>query len=396
MPPVGIIAEYNPLHSGHLYHITETKKAFPRDGVICVMSGNFTQRGEPAIMNKNSRARQAIAAGADIVFELPVCYVLGPAEVFARAGVGLLAATGMVSDLSFGSEAGDVRPLEAAARAAEGRSYREAVAERMKEGLPYAEACACALPDGLSALLSRPNNLLGVEYIRAIRDLSADISPFTVKRRGASHDQADLSENFPSAGALRTAFLRGTPLPPDALPDFSLDEIAAETAAGRFPVRNSRLCAALMAKLRTTDAAELAQLADVSEGLENRISEAASTFTNPEAVINGIKTRRYTRARISRIMAQALIGITKPLQRTPLPYLRLLAANGLGCLMLKRMSGKASLPIVTKPADINGLSPAAKAAAAAECRADDIYSLLYPDDAQRTGGSFFTISPTIV
>lgn len=355
------------------------------------MSGNFTQRGEPAIICKHSRARQAVAAGAELVFELPVCYALGPAEVFADAATAILEATGTVDTLSFGSECGDVELLTSAALTL---GSEEAFEKGLESGLSYPQARSAALPSELAEVLSTPNNLLGAEYIRALRSHGSDMEVFTVKRRGSGHDEPGLS-GFSSASAIRSAVLSSDTLPSEALPEFTRLEMSAEAAAGRFPVDPDALELSILARLRTVSPSELAEVAEVSEGLENRIASCARSACDLEGFINAVKTRRYTRARIGRIAMQAVLGITKELQHTPVPYLRLLAASDSGRTLLNEISQSSSLPLITKPAAVKSLSPAAVAVANAEARADDIYSLLYPSVSQRTGGSFYTVSPSI-
>ncbi len=305
---VGITAEYNPMHNGHIYHIAQSLKLCGgADAVIVVLSGDFTQSGEPALCNKYKRAAVAVENGADIVLELPVHYATGCAERFAKGAVKILSSIHGDCVLSFGSECGDIELLSQAARLmnAEESELKAIIADLLDKGKPYPSVRANAvveyaakhgitLPD-----LTSPNNILGIEYLRAALNYR-NVSAVTVKRVGNYKDGKD---GFLSATALRN-------LPKSDLPRF-------RTAV---PIQSYRLLAeentpnfsdVLLYRLKTADVAALAELEDVSEGLENRIKrEAADAYSYTE-LLNAISTKRYTTSRLKRILLYSALYITE-------------------------------------------------------------------------------------
>lgn len=386
MSAVGIIAEYNPFHKGHLYQLEHTRRAFPGKGVVIVMSGNFVQRGELAIANKHARAKCALLCGADVVFELPVPFVLSPAERFGAAGVALLQATGVCNVLSFGSECGDVELIKKAAEALPDEKAFEAA---KASGVSYGEALSAALPGFAAKLIATPNNLLGCEYVRAIKRLGAKMTPFTVKREDGHF--SGLERAFPSAGAVRRALFESGHLPEGALPGATERVLAAEREEGRFPVDGRVLDRAVIASLRKLTPGELSEMAEVSEGLENRILAAAKSAASVAKLVNAVKTRRYTEARIRRIIMSAFLCIDRTLQNGNVPYLRLLGISERGRELLSQMKERATLPVITKPATLPKDNPYA----AAERRSDDLYALAYPDGKNAAAGGFDRSSPVI-
>ncbi|GHU88873.1 UPF0348 protein [Clostridia bacterium] len=308
---IGIICEYNPFHAGHALHMRESRRiSIDRFGgdtppaIICAMSGSVTQRGEPAILDKWTRAEAAVRAGANLVLELPAPFACSSAENFARAGVELLAATGIVDTLSFGSECGEVAPL-AALTEEPGN-----LAEFLKQGLSWADAMRKAVG---SPLLELPNNLLGAYYLRELR--GRDIQPITVKR--------DMS--LPTASELRKSMGGG--------------------------LSNDRVTLAVLSRLKIGD---WARIADVSEGLEHRLYRAARSASSVGEMLENVRTRRYSEARIRRIILRAYLGITRDFSGE-VPYLRVLSIDRVGAGLLKTMKKTASLPIITKPASYKRL-----------------------------------------
>ncbi len=391
---VGIIAEYNPLHSGHLFHITETKKRLPGAKVVCVISGNFVQRGDIAIADKNARARAAVLAGADLVFELPTPYALAPAPLFARGAVFLLNATGVLTHISFGCECGDVRPLIEAAAETSSPEFRENIRVALTEGRSYAAACGASFSDGLAEICASPNNLLGIEYIRAVNQINPKIVPVAIRRTGGGHD--DLSETkFPSASLIRSRILSGVKPPDGALPDFMDAVTVSERQAGRFPADIRALDQAMTAVLKRMSVEELKEVPEITEGLENAVFNAAKTAGSVPAMLDALKSKRYTHSRLRRVLLSAFLGLTREFQQADPPYLRLLAAGENGRELLREIAEKAAVPVVTKPARLKELPGCAKLAEF-EARADALYSLAYPDPKARGDGGFFTRSPFVI
>ena len=337
MTVAGVVAEYNPFHPGHALHLRETRRALGGCAVVAVMSGNFVQRGECAVFDKWTRARAALEGGADLVLELPTVWAASSAETFARGAVELLAATGVVTHLSFGSECGAAQGLGRLARCLDSPAYRTALRRFLDQGLPFA-ACrqrAAAEVAGTAAeLLSRPNNNLGVEYLRALNALQSGIEPVTVRRAGAGHD-GGAHPQYPSASFLREQILSGA--------------LAAENPAGlRCGER------AALAVLRAMDEGGFAALPDCGEGLSHRLYRAVRQGRTLEEVYGLAKTKRYAHARIRRALLWGALGLREAHRPAHPPYLRVLGANEGGRALLREMKGRAALPVLTKPAHGRG------------------------------------------
>lgn len=338
MTVAGVVAEYNPFHPGHAFHLGETRRALGECAVVAVMSGNFVQRGECAVFDKWTRARAALEGGADLVLELPTVWAASSAETFARGAVELLAATGVVTHLSFGSECGAAQGFGRLARCLDSPAYRTALRRFLDQGLPFAACRQRAAEEvaGTAAaeLLSRPNNNLGVEYIRALNALKSDIRPVAVLRAGAGHD-GGAHPQYPSASFLREQILSGA--------------LAAENPAGL--VYGER---AVLARLRSMDEGEFAALPDCGEGLFHRLYRAVRQGRTLEEVYGLAKTKRYAHARIRRALLWGALGLRGVHRPAHPPYLRVLGANGTGRVLLREMKGRAALPVLTKPAHGRG------------------------------------------
>ncbi len=392
MTAVGIVAEYNPFHNGHLFHIEQTRARFPDCAVVCVMSGHFVQRGGVAVTHKNARAAVAVLCGADLVLELPAAFSCAPAEIFADRAVALLAATGVVGAMSFGSECGDIELLT---RAADDASFdRDRFEALLRAGCSYAAARAGALAEGLRCAAEAPNDLLAVEYLRAVRRYLPEAALCAVRRQGAGHDRQELSGAFPSASRLR-AMLRNGEAVGGFVPRPCAEMLERERAAGRGPVLEEALDLPVLAALRRMEPASLAALPEVAEGLEYRIAAEAPKASSAKELLDRLKTKRYTRARLRRILTSAYIGLTRAEQTLTPQYLRLLAVSQRGTRLLKEMQGRASLPVITKPAALKALGAPAEALYALEARADSLYALAYPAPETRGSGSLFQISPYV-
>ena len=395
-PVVGVIAEYNPFHNGHAHHITRIRQELPGAAVLCAMSGHVVQRGEVSICRKQARTLMALRGGVDLLLELPAKNACASAEGFARAGVALLAATGLVSHISFGSESGRLDKLEQAARLTEEPAFLGAQSIALERGVSYASARSGVLADMYppgETLLLGPNDMLGVEYLRAMRFLGCRMQPLVVLREGAAHDMPRATGTVASASLVRTRWLDGRSA--DAyVPRDTMDIWREERSAGRAPVSLRDCEAAVLSVLRKADAAVFCALHDVSEGLEFRLASAARRAVSLEEFYAMVKTRRYTHARIRRIVLRAYMGLDGA-PGLP-PYLRVLGANGLGLSLLHKMKKTASLPILTKPASVRGLGVLAAECFDKEARVTDLYALCYPDRSQRVGGQEWRMGPVIV
>ncbi|WP_349304855.1 nucleotidyltransferase [Paenibacillus sp. Marseille-Q4541] len=365
---VGLIVEYNPMHNGHVYHLEQSKKITGSDSVVAVMSGHFLQRGEPAIVSKWARTEMALQMGVDLVLELPTAYAVQPAEWFAYGAVATLHHTGVVDSLCFGSESGELAPLMELADllASEPESLATAIQQQLASGASYPAAYAAAAADlapgsdsaGALALLKQPNNTLGLHYLIALRRLGSAIRPFTAQRTGAGyHDAMPGPGSIASATALRRLLLGEDGLTAAApyMPAEVLAILQREWQTERAPVYLERYRDALFAQLVTKSPDELARFGEVTEGLEHRILKQLPQL--PElsisALLEAIKTKRYTRTKLQRMLTHILLNHEKVkmtpniLQKGP-HYIRVLGFTDKGQSLLKEMRKKASLPIVVK------------------------------------------------
>ncbi len=379
----GVIAEFNIFHNGHKHLIDEARRE--ADAVVAVMSGSFVQRGDAAVTDKWSRAKAALMCGVDLVIELPVCYALNAAPRFAEGGVNTLAALGAADTLVFGSECGDTETLKRAAYLLENEDAETAdkIKAYMSEGVNYPSAVSKAyggkIPDGL---LDKPNNILALEYIRAVTRSGCGINVKTIKRVGAEHDGTDVNGSYASASVIREKLVCGEDI--SKLIPYPTDII------GEAPYLLSRLDSAFAAKLRSMSARELQDISEVSEGIENRILTAAMEESTFDAIAEKVKSKRYTMSRIRRILIASLIGFTKDIY-SPIPeYIRVLGMNKTGAALLKKAKKNCPVPIITKTADFKGDSKMLRL----DLRSTDMHALCAP--VNRRGGADFTHSPVII
>ncbi len=395
-PVIGIITEYNPFHNGHAWHIGRSRELVPKAPVVCVMSGHVTQRGTFAICRKQARAEMALRGGADLVLELPAPYACASAERFAQAGVALLQAAGVVTHLSFGSEAGTLAPLTRAAGVLDSPAFLPAQAEAYGLGLSYPAARQRAyetLTGETTSVLARPNDILGLEYLLALRRAGSDIEPVTVPRRGAGHDADTPLHGFASASYLRARLQTGEEAAA-FVPSAAARIWAREQASGLAPVQLKTCETAVLAQLRRMGEADFAGLPDATEGLEHRLARAARAAGSLEELYTRTKTKRYTHARIRRLVMCAYAGLTGAPDQPP--YLRVLAANRAGLALLAEMKKTAALPLLTKPASVRRMGEAAQQVFAMEALVTDLFALCYPARDRRTGGQEWTAGPVIL
>lgn len=377
MRVAGIIAEYDPFHNGHKTHV-DSIRADGAAHIVAVISGSFTQRGEPALLTKFDRAQMALACGADLVVENPLPFAMASAERFAVGGVSVLHALGCVDTLSFGSECGDVTALQSIAALMDTPAYAQALKEALTTGIPYAaarqQAAESCKADNLATLLESPNNTLGLEYIRAAAKIGADLCYHTLKRVGAAHNTDEIRDNIASASHLRGLMRDGkTDKATVCMPNASAEILRTAVAAGRVATRTDRLENALLARLRAMELADFTALPYLSEGLENRLYQASRTAASYEELLEAVKTRRYPAARLRRILWAALLGLPcEDAYPTP-PYIRVLAMNERGREILS--AAAPTLPILTRTAQVRELSAEAQALFALECRATDLHAL---------------------
>jgi len=316
-----IIAEYNPFHAGHAYHIQKTKEKSGCDHVVCLMSGNFVQRGEPAIFDKWHRAKAAVACGADLVLELPTLFALRSAEGFAYGAVRVLHSLG-IDVLSFGSETHDILELKKVSDVLleEPGWYKEKLKENLDKGASFPVSRSKAISEylnnpGINMLMTGSNAILGLEYLKALGRLNSEIQPTVIQRQGDNYNDKALSPSLSSATAIRKhIFKNGL----DAsllgnLPDPAYQIFCDLVDQGFKPVASQAFFKELLFTLRKLSASDIAKFPDVTEGLENRIKSATESAVDYADLINKIKTKRYTRTRIQRILCTILLGLTKDL-----------------------------------------------------------------------------------
>ena len=394
MSVAGIICEYDPLHTGHAYLMAQAREA-GAEAVVCAISGNFTQRGGFAVTDKLSRAEMAVSCGADLVLELPTVWAMSTAERFARGGVELLTRTGVVTELMFGSECGDLAALRRAADCLESPEFTVSLAALPEDGRTFAarrQAALAALLGEDAALLASPNNTLAVEYLRAVRRLGSPLTAWTVRRTGAQHGE-EASGGFASASYLRQLLAAGeTEQAAAYMPPAAADILRREQAAGR--VADPSLCErAILSRLRTMTAGDWRQYDGGGEGLGNRLYQASRTGGTLAEVLAAAKTKRYPLARLRRMVLAAWLMLPEPPERAP--YLRVLAANETGRRLLRQMRN-AGAPVLTKPADVSLLGGEAEALFAVESRCTDLYVLARPDAAQMAPGQELRMTPVML
>lgn len=369
----GVTAEYNPLHNGHVYQLNELHKN-GADVIVVVMSGNFMQRGEPAILDKWTRARAAVECGVDLVVELPSAWSVASAQRFAEAAVGIMAKLG-VDTIGFGCECGDGKRLQSAAEFLSSDEFNSKLKDRISEGGNFPTAVSNAA--GLHCdILAGANNSLAIEYIKAAKKLIKKCDFIAVKRIGVEHDGEMTDGVFASASMIRNSILSGVEYA-RYIPDIMALELDVSISNDLAPASLIRLERGIIAKLRTMSVKELRTIPDVSEGLENRILSAAKSVSDLESLYSAVKSKRFTHARIRRIILNAYLDTTSALQNISVPYIRPLAFNKKGSEIIKN-AAEQGLPIYTKSAKF-AYDPRCAAAFEHEVNAGSIYALCVPN-----------------
>ena len=402
MNAAGIIVEYNPLHMGHVHLLRETRRILGEDtAILCCMSGDFVQRGDFALLRRQARAKAAVQSGADLVLELPLPWAVSSAEGFARGAVETLLSTNVLTHLAFGSECGDGAALQRVAAALQSEEFPALLRQELKVGDSFAAARERSVGKRLSpedaALLQSPNNILGIEYCKALLDCKSTVEPLTIRRVGAAHDAKEAQGTIASASAIRTLLKEGEKERALSLMAPAMKEAyLEEKAAGRAPVLWQNSERAILARLRSMRREDFAALDQGKEGLYNRLYEASRTAAGVEELLAAAKTKRYAYARLRRMVLWAYLGL-KPAEIPQHPvYLRPLAMNDRGRAVLAKMRKEAALPILTKPADVRRLGPEAQRLFAMEAAAADLYSLSYPDLAAARGDALWKEGPVLL
>lgn len=384
----GIIAEYNPFHTGHLWQIDELRRLGAKT-VTIALGGDFCQRGRPAAFSKFARAKAALLCGADLVVELPLPFCCASAEQFACGGVSVLSALGCVDTLCFGAEDADIPRLLQLANVLIGEDYTLALKEELLNPVSFPVARAAALnrllPNAQS-LLQQPNNILGIEYLKAMLLQKSNLRPLAVARQGAAHDAPVPQDGFASASALRKAIADGDEaLLENHLPAAAAEVFAKERSRGAVTTEEA-FFRSLLTVLRTLPADAFKDLPSGGEGLENLLCSACQKAGNAEELYSLLKSKRYTHARVRRLALEAYLGISSPLPYRP-AYLRVLGASEAGLSLLSHAKEKAGLPVVFSLAQAARLDAEdAKTQAALSARAGALFGLccetIQPSDAE--------------
>lgn len=391
MAVFGIVAEYNPFHNGHKYQIDKIKK--DGDTVVAVMSPNVVQRGNFALFDKWTRTRAALACGVDLVLELPSIYALSTAELFAQGAVKILDSLGCIDCLCFGSESADIDALKKIAQLTCDDAVDARIKELLKSGITYAKAreqAVCEICPELEKIMSQANDILGVEYICALNKIGSKIAPYPIKRVGVEHDDQNVNGNFAAASFIRenpTAEAFSKLTPENCAPIYN-----EALQNGDYSNGVETLFSALSLKLQMSSPEEIKNLLDVSEGLENRIIKAGVDAESFSALCESIKTKRYTMARIHRILMYALLDFTKDLKEIKPQYIRVLGANSKGLELLSKKS--ATLPVLTSFAKAKNISADARKLVTIEENCTKAFNLTLKN--QKLRKNEFSVKPIIL
>ncbi len=363
MKVLGIVSEYNPFHNGHKFHIEQSKKISGCDFVIAVMSGNFVQRGEPAIFDKWTRTKAALNNGVDMVIEIPTYFSTSSAEFFSECAVRILENTGIVNMISFGSESGHIEYIEKTANILynEPQNFKYAIKKELSKGLPFPTARGNALEQIANIpkeILENPNNILGIEYLKTLKKINSKITPVTIKREKAHYNSKNIESTIASATAIReyiknnninTAF--------SAVPKNCIDIYSEALNCKKAPIFKNNLSHFLNYKLRTSNEEYLKNILDVTEGLENRILKSLYEYYDFEEICDYIKSKRYTYTKIQRAILHIILDIQKNdfsqfIENGFSQYIRVLGFKKDSSIILSELTKKSKIPVITNTKNI--------------------------------------------
>ena len=387
---VGIVAEYNPFHNGHLYHLNQSKDITGSNYAIVVMSPNFVQRGAPGITDKWIRTKMALLSGADLVIELPTPYAIASAEFFAKASVSLLHHTGIVNYINFGSESNNIPLLKDISKilVEEPYIFKNLLKDNLDIGASFPRARSKALIDychlqqdlsnyldEIKEIIQTPNNILGIEYLKALSTLDSNIIPSTILRKGSSYHQKQLSGELSSATAIRSSIYSGNP-----------KDAASSMPASSYElldnIHEKDLSSFLSYRLLFSSPNDLRKIMGITEGLENRILRAFSKTQDFEEMVLLIKSKRFTQTSIQRILINIILQISKDdfkqfEEKGGPQYIRVLGFKRSSQGLLTKLKDNASLPLIMNVAkDYNSLSPLARKMFDIEIRSTNLYETL--------------------
>ncbi len=398
MKTVAIICEYNPLHSGHEYQIKRIKEELDGARIVAVMSTEFVQRGDVAVFPRGVRAQAALEAGCDLVLELPFPYSYSSAEYFARAGVYIADATGVCDTLSFGSELGDVEALKDCADRLRSEELLAEIenAKSADKSLGHLRAvsdvAARLYGDIFAKTVSSPNNILALEYVKAVRELESRLELHTVRREGDGYNDVSGKGLFVSATYLRELISDGKDI--SAFVPIGCAELYRKATESGAVSDINRLEAAILAYFRLADPRLLSDCAEMSDGLEYRLCECAAAATSLDELFSLAATKKYTNARIRRAVISSLLGVSEADMKALPAYTAVLGANKTGLEILKEMKKSARIPVITKPADYKCHGERVTAAFEKAQRAHALYSLSL--EKKESADGFMKFTPVII
>ena len=399
---IGIICEYNPFHNGHLYQIEKIREEFGADtNVIAVMSGNYVQRGGVAIADKGIRAKCAVLSGVNLVLELPFPYSMSSAEYFARGAVHILTEIGCVDYISFGSESGSLDSLYRTAELMLTDDFFETLNalskkenERKLGHAALCEAALLAISDGKPTVSLTPNNILAIEYIKAVITLKSPLKLHTVKREFNSFsDDSFVPGNIQSATAIRKSIAENDISALEFIPNITKNVFLEAISAGEFPCENEKLSPAVIASLRLNLPSLFEDIHDTSGGLYNRLKEMSFKANSIESLICAAESKHFTKARIRRSLFYSLLGVTSSHFNELPAYTQLLAFDTFGRAMLKTIGKQSDFPVLTKPSDIDKLPAKALPQKEMSDNADAIFQMTKP--LAKDGNSALRFTPFV-
>ena len=386
---IGIIAEYNPFHNGHLYQIQKAKELTGADTVITVMSGNFTQRGDTSLINKFEKAKIALQNEVDMVIELPTIYSISSAENFALGGVKILNEIGNIDYLVFGIEEENLEKLQAIADVLvnEDDEFKRNIKEELDKGNSYPKAREIVLKKVLSSenvenIMQKPNNILAIEYLKALKTTNSKIKPFAIKRKNTMHNDENINESYASGTYIRKLFIENNFNEiKKVVPKYTYERLLELKNQGTYVSSINDFSDIVIYKIRTMTKEEISQIADVNEGLENSIKLASTTCKTIDEIIDKVSTKRYTKTRISRILTYILLDITKSemeQSKNANQYIRVLGINKKCEGILKKINNDKLITSLKKFEENNGENQLLNI----DKKATEIYTIKYPKSVQ--------------
>ena len=388
---LGIIAEYNPFHNGHLYHLENAKSKTESDYVVAIISGNFTQRGDTSIVNKWEKAKMALNSGVDLVIELPTIYSISSAENFANGAIKILNDMGIVNYISIGIEAEDITILNNIANVLydEPKEYKDILKNELKDGITYAKGieiavCKYLKDDKYKDILSGSNNILAIEYLKSLKRLKSTIIPVGIKREKVFYNSRRIVDDYASATGIRYLLEKRQIEDISKLVPYNTFNILIDNIRnGKYNINLNNFSKEIMYKLRSMNVKDIANLPEVSEGLEYLIKETSENTNNIVELIDNIKSKRYTQNRIQRILLYALLNINKAdmeMSKKVKPYVRVLGFNENGQKLLSKISKKNNVITSVKNFEKSNKNTKLKRMLEIDKYATDIYTLGYANN----------------